>query len=108
MLDTGESPDAPAPREMIDLEVTSFLFFNVTAVQAKLFHFHVASLFYFSLAVESKLQHLVAFSHTSYQRVNVAIEYVAMTIVVLARMITSMTIVCCILTRQLLRNWRTK
>ena len=33
MLDTGESPDAPAPREMIDLEVTRF-FFNVIAVQA--------------------------------------------------------------------------
>lgn len=24
MLDTGENPDAPQPREMIDLEVTNF------------------------------------------------------------------------------------
>ena len=27
MLDTGENPDAPAPREMIDLEVSSLLLF---------------------------------------------------------------------------------
>ena len=25
MLDTGENPDAPAPREMIDLEVSSLI-----------------------------------------------------------------------------------
>lgn len=27
MLDTGENPDAPLPREMIDLEVNNFLFY---------------------------------------------------------------------------------
>ena len=35
MLDTGENPDAPAPREMIDLEVSDLT--SVNSVQCPLF-----------------------------------------------------------------------
>ena len=33
MLDTGENPDAPAPREMIDLEVSSLIHFVVSILR---------------------------------------------------------------------------
>lgn len=37
MLDTGENPDAPQPREMIDLEVWMFFFLVDTKLQNKIY-----------------------------------------------------------------------
>ena len=43
MLDTGDNPDAPAPREMIDLEVGNY--------SLSLFFFGLLSVFYLNLSL---------------------------------------------------------
>ena len=52
MLDTGDNPDAPAPREMIDLEVGSYylssslLSFSFVSLMPCLFSFVLSSFFF--------------------------------------------------------------
>jgi len=45
MLDTGENPDAPQPREMIDLEVRRIPFLNKVKLISLNFHNNVGRLF---------------------------------------------------------------